>query len=145
MGAGAGGKGGRLSSLPLAQPWRSLCPRQQQTLSRLIAQAAGGKADAERAGGELSRTPAGRVLERELVPELIRRAPEDRSLAEGLQRREAPAGSGFYHFESRLSPNLVVKSGVARRRDFLKKAAHLGRRTELRDRVEALECRRKSI
>jgi putative transposase len=46
-----------------------------------------GQADAECAGGKLSRTATGWVLDSELVSEPVRRTAEDRSVANGAQRR----------------------------------------------------------
>ena len=48
-----------------------------------------GEADAECTRGEFPRTAAGRVFECELVSEPVRRAAEDRSVADRLQRSEA--------------------------------------------------------
>lgn len=45
-----------------------------------------GQADAERTGGEFSRTAARRMFEPELVSESIRRAAQDRGVASGVQR-----------------------------------------------------------
>src|ERR1017187_1454906 len=54
-----------------------------------------GEADAERAGGELSRAVARRVFERELVSESVRCQAQDRSLEDGIQRRTSPQQLGL--------------------------------------------------
>ena len=56
-----------------------------------------GQADAERAGGELPRTAARRVFERELVSEPVRCAAQDRGVAEGVQRGTAAQQFGIPH------------------------------------------------
>ena len=53
------------------------------------------QADAERPHGELSRTVAGRVFDGELVSEPVRCAAEDRSVAEGVQRRTSAQQLGI--------------------------------------------------
>ena len=54
---------------------------------------------AERACGKFSRETAGRMLECELVSEFVRRAAEDRRVAEGVQRRAAPQQLGIRNAE----------------------------------------------
>ena len=54
-----------------------------------------GQADAERASGELSRTAARRVFERELVSESVRRQAQDRRLESGVQRRTSAQQLGL--------------------------------------------------
>src|SRR6476620_1189020 len=57
------------------------------TADRVGAHSAG-QANAKRARGKLSWTAARRMLGSKLVPELIRCAAEDRSMAKGIQRRK---------------------------------------------------------
>jgi hypothetical protein len=58
-----------------------------------------GEADAECAGGELSRTAARRVFERELVLEPVRCQAQDRGLENGVQRRASAQQLRLSHAE----------------------------------------------
>ena len=58
-----------------------------------------GEADAECAGGELSRTAARRVFERELVSEPVRCQARDRGLENGVQRRASAQQLRLSHAE----------------------------------------------
>jgi len=81
-----------------------------------------GKADAEWARRKLQRTDAGRVLEPELVSESVRRATQDRGVAEGVQRRTSAQQPGIQNPErvrgsasSRLLHSCARGKGLKRR------------------------------